>query len=850
MRFRLACVLGISLILTAVATYGGTNQWTRVGNDGGTIQSLAVDPLTPATIFAGLYLDGGVWKSTDSAAHWQQSSVGIGPYSIASIGVSPVHSGIVLAVGSLGPLYRSTDEGSTWTAVLQVNSYRATAFAYVPSSSTVYFGAGAALYRSTDDGATWTSSTKFSNDAIQAIVATASTLYVGYMNNGIYASGDGGVTWSGVNGSLPSSSGSYDLQFLVGDPQNASVLYTTVSDGKLYKTTDGATTWSAVSSTSYPFLYVQPVTSYLFAVGSAAPAAGLHVLESTDGGATFTAVSGHITGGAGIVAFNPAASSTLYANLDEGVYKSTDGGSTWSSANTGLRGHHALSLSFSPSVTGEYWAGLYTALTRTLDGGSTFAFFYPTSLAPAGDVIAVHPTNGSLVVADSFQACFPCASSGVVRTTDGGTTWTAAANPAYPTGTEALFLSSIVFDPSNPDTAYMGSSSGFSSNHIYKTTDAGNSFAVSSTGMTGFGHVPVDMALTHPTSSTTTVFTADLSAGVYRSTDAGASWQQVTTGLPSPAGCSAAAVDPTTSSVVYASMTATTGSGLYKSSDGGNSWSMVGSGLPGNSAPSSLAIDPTATSVIYAGFSGYSGVYRSADSGATFSPFSAGLSNLYVSKIATDPSNHNHLVIATTGGGLWEMTFDSATTGPAVPTNLTATANATQVQLSWTASTGAVHYDVERTAAPHAYSPIGSPTSNAYPDGAVSAGVTYVYRVRAVDGSGNASSFSEPVAATTIAFTDDPIVAGVTIIKAVHLTELREAVNAMLAAAGEPALGGLTDPSLAAGTTIRAAHITELRTALNQARTAMGLPSLTFSTLAAGTTIHATDVQTLRDAVK
>jgi hypothetical protein len=182
------------------------------------------------------------------------------------------------------------------------------------------------------------------------------------------------------------------------------------------------------------------------------------------------------------------------------------------------------------------------------------------------------------------------------------------------------------------------------------------------------------------------------------------------------------------------------------------------------------------------------------------------------------------------------------TVGPATPANLVATAaTTTQVGLTWSASAGATQYEVQRGGAT-----ITTTAATNYTDNGVTAGNSYVYRVRALAAAARASSLSAPDVATTILFTDDPVVAG-TIVKAVHVTQLRQAANAMRVAAG---LGTF---SFADSPTVRAVHITELRTAINAARTTLGLTSLVFTdpTLTPGvSTVRAPHVQELRAGVK
>lgn len=184
--------------------------------------------------------------------------------------------------------------------------------------------------------------------------------------------------------------------------------------------------------------------------------------------------------------------------------------------------------------------------------------------------------------------------------------------------------------------------------------------------------------------------------------------------------------------------------------------------------------------------------------------------------------------------------------GPATPTGVAATASSTaQVNVTWNNASGATQFQVWR-----GNSLLTTTGLLNFTDNTVSAGTSYVYKVRALDAASRPSSYSTPDVATTIVFTDDPVVAATTAIKATHVTQLRTAVNAMRTAAGLGA-ASFTDVSLA-GVKVKAVHIQELRTALAAARSVFGLPStFTDPTLTATTsTVRGVHVQELRAGVK
>lgn len=168
------------------------------------------------------------------------------------------------------------------------------------------------------------------------------------------------------------------------------------------------------------------------------------------------------------------------------------------------------------------------------------------------------------------------------------------------------------------------------------------------------------------------------------------------------------------------------------------------------------------------------------------------------------------------------------------PTNLNALTlsnlPAPQISVSWGATTGADHYEIERTTNINgAYTTLSSNwTSTTYTDTNVTAVTAYLYRVRAVDSFGNGSPYSNLDVATAINFTDDTLISQSTLVKAAHVNELRQAVDAVRSAANlAPANwgGNVTQFS----TTIQATHVDDLRTNLNAALAALGLPSCTYT---------------------
>ena len=153
-----------------------------------------------------------------------------------------------------------------------------------------------------------------------------------------------------------------------------------------------------------------------------------------------------------------------------------------------------------------------------------------------------------------------------------------------------------------------------------------------------------------------------------------------------------------------------------------------------------------------------------------------------------------------------------------------------QVSVDWNATTGAHHYELEKTSnINQPYQPVATNiTATTFTDTNVTPVTAYLYRVRAVDANGNVSAYSNIDVATAISFTDDTITTQTTPVRAAHINELRQSVDAIRATANLGTVnwgGSVTQNS----TLIQATHIQDLRTNLNQARGALNLSPCSFS---------------------
>jgi len=612
-----------SLLFFSIKANAGT--WTSNGPEGGLVYALAIDPVTPSTIYAGGR--GGVYKSTNGGASWSQMSSGLTSTDIMALAIDPVTPSTIYA-GGRGGVYKSTNGGANWSQMTSTHVY---ALAIDPvTPSTVYAGnSNVGVYKSTDGGTSWSQmSSGLTDTDIRALAidpVTPSTIYAGTLNGGVFKSTNGGASWSAIMpaGTCTLNSGLINphVNALAIDPVTPSTIYAG-SSGGVYKSTNGGASWSQMSSgltgTNIMALAIDPVTpstiyagytGYSSYTGRTSGRGG--VCKSTNGGASwFQMNSGLTTYWVHALAIDPVTPSTIYAGSSGGVYKSTNGGASWSQMSSGLT---------------TYWV----------------------------HALAIDPVTPSTIYAGS-------SGGGVFKSTNGGASWF-----QMNSGLTGTYVYDLAIDPVTPSTIYaaMGNSG------VYKSMDGGASWSRMNSLETGFLSTAVYALAIHPGGGViigprwssvgnivwnsvhalaidpvtpSTIYAGN--GGIHKSTDGGSNWFRRSYGLAS-IDVRALAIDPVTPSTVYAG----TYDGVFKSTNGGASWSPMNSGL--STSVRALAIDPVTPNTIYAGTGG--GVFKSTNGGASWSPMNSGLTDTHIYALAIDPSTPSTIYAGTYGGGVF-----------------------------------------------------------------------------------------------------------------------------------------------------------------------------------------------------
>lgn len=322
-----------------------------------------------------------------------------------------------------------------------------------------------------------------------------------------------------------------------------------------------------------------------------------------------------------------------------GVYRSTDGGRTWTAPPGGapFPGYAVTSLVVDPQRVGTVWAGLTGVvkgglLVRSDDAARSWTVVRRWPERAEARVVAVTVLAGRKVVAVGGD-------TGLEVSEDGGATWRPSQPPLDP-GSGVSFLA---FHPLKPGVLYTGSY-----RHPFRSTDLGRSWARIAGGMVEDTQVfYLDFSPTDPND-----LWAATCGWVYRTTDGVATWKRYKEGLLDRR-THVVVRDPRDGDRILAG---TTG-GLFESRDAGRSFHRVSRET---TVVNALLFDPSDPSVLLVATES-EGILRSEDAGATLAASNTGLSEARVSAVAATASGTVVVARAADGasGGLW--TLDPAT---------------------------------------------------------------------------------------------------------------------------------------------------------------------------------------------
>lgn len=494
----------------------------------------------------------GVWRSADGGQTWCNSSDGLNLAGGVDVAYDPDDETIAYVLASPNSasnpqlqskdsgVWKSEDGGRTWRHVLHTEYYRAFSNKLIAfgaknqtDARTMYVGTHSeGLWKSEDGGETFSRCGAFPGTSVYDVYADdAGVVIAATTDAGVLRSDDGGQSWTEKNNGLP---GKRATSVAVNPGQQAN--WFAVVNGQVYKSMDSGESWQ----------YVDVPRTYMHA-GSAI---------------TKVLFGANRRGG----------TPTLYIGINGATYStrySKDLGESWELPaldNTTAfvktnNGYFSEAMAVHPTDPDTAWVPFDTTIYKTADGGETFT---PSTGGFSGfrasDFLFDEQDAGNIIIAGIDRGLAKAGNTGVSSIypaihylTDDATN-----NIRYGSG-NAKTVHAIARDPQNPQHLIMNVGNWGSEVILKQSFDGGNSWQE----IAGTENKTSQNITYHPQDSNV------IYAGKNFSADGGATWTVLERSVE--------AVSPVNGDVVWAK----DNSSVYKSTDRGQSWQRIAANISG-----------------------------------------------------------------------------------------------------------------------------------------------------------------------------------------------------------------------------------------------------------------------------
>jgi photosystem II stability/assembly factor-like uncharacterized protein len=779
------------------------SNWTSLGQSfdnggariGGRILCIAIDPSNSNNLWAGS-ASGGIWKSTNAGTTWSPLTTDLPVLGVSSILIDPTNSNVMYA--GTGEVYRvdtsnlgfnvwktrgtygigiikSEDGGLTWTQVLTKSSSQLFAIQEMQfdptNSNTIYAAATDGLYRSYDAGETWTQiyAAVYVKDieinpanTEQVVISTGNMLNP---NKGIYRTTNASSatpTFTKITSGLPASfEGSITLDH-AGTVLMASIgisSSTAASNREIYSSSNFGSTWNVVGGTtagtttnhsSYQFWFAHVVAVNPFHTDSLLfGGVGLYRYQVST--TSRTTVSG-VHADHHDIKFDPVNRGRIYVCNDGGIYKSTNGGVTFSAINNGLNATQFYASLGVSRTDANVMAGGLQDNGQVLFNGSVWN--QVTWAGGDGTSCAIDPNNDNriLVSRDARQ---------VYRSIDGGGSGGAVSSYwGFVADSRTAFVAPVAFSKTRPDSVYIGT------DNLHISTNGGGSFSdnaysTATNYIEALHKTAITLAVSPTNSQKLYVSTSPFAQydndnnnihvtgqpNILKTTTGNTPFTSIKGSLPDRF-IMDMAISPTYDDSVFVALGGFGTSHIYVTGNGGSTWTARSAGLP--DVPfNAIVFDPLNPKIIYAGCD--FGVYVSGDRGQTWVDYNSGFWDATL-VMDLQISADNKLIAATHGKGVFKTDLYSGGTLPAKLIDFGGVNRGNYNQLHWVMAEeiDIQKYELERSADGMNYQtvavkqPMNSLGQTTYThNDMLTTGVTeYYYRVKIfeADGSFNYSS--------------------------------------------------------------------------------------------------------------
>jgi photosystem II stability/assembly factor-like uncharacterized protein len=519
-------------------------------------------------------------------------------------------------------LLKSTDQGETWIHLPIAGPQRVTCAENNPNllfaQSMVVFPRPDIL-KSTDGGNSWSvvfTAPQFTFPSRIAISPHSSSVaYAGFSTgegaHSLYFSLNGGQTWDNATRfGFPPGVYVSDIVFDPSDPQYiyASVAYGLPDQVGVWRTVDGGLNWNrVVNGLTNPYVYSLAINLQSSSTLYAGVPEG--IFRSTDRGEHWTATGfSQATLFVSALQVDPITPQVIYAgtyssdaNEKIGVYKSTDGGASWSLMNSGLVDNWVQAMKLDPQNHTTLFVGTPAAFYRSTNAGVTWV--EKTRGIHTVAVSSITAINGVLNTNNAG------AGGGVFHnSSDGGVNWVTMRG--YDGNAASYPGQTMVSQRKNPSRIFATRSfrKFFFWHTFYRSFNCGVTWewlpGYLYGGMAGFLYLDPN--------ETSAIYDLN-SERLQRSTDLGDTWIQLygTTHPYCMAVDQSSGTEGHLSQTLYLSVAPQT---LLRSTDAGSSWSQLD--FPSVTA-TALIVDPTDNAILFAGTE-ENGILKSTDEGSSW----------------------------------------------------------------------------------------------------------------------------------------------------------------------------------------------------------------------------------------
>ncbi len=716
MKRLIAVTLAAALLGAAPAVkLTGKLQWRSIGPYiGGRVVAVAGVPSEPDVFYMGA-VQGGVWRSTNYGLTWENitdDKLPLEAYGIGALAVAPSNPKIIYAGTGEADIrqdfapgdgmYKTTNEGKTWTYAGLRETHMTTSLVIDPRDSNIVYATSMGhvfkpnpergVFKTTDGGKTWkkilfvderTGAAQVVMDAKNPSVLYASMwqaqrtawgLTSGGPGSGLYKTVDAGAHWSKISTNPGFAHGLLGKIGVAVSASNPNVVYAIVQakDGGVFRSADAGASWKRVNSEDklrqrafyYMAIFADPKNSNV----AFAPQVD-SVYKTTDGGKTWKALTPG--GDHHILWINPRNTDILLLGNDGGAQISVDGGNTWSTENnqpTGQFYHVALDNQFPFHVYGaQQDEGAYEGPSASNEG-LTLGMWHTVALGES-TFVAPQPDDPGTTYGSGYYSYLARLNTPTGEQKN-VTPW-----PLYQSGAWSPQLKyrwswthPIFFSPVDPHVLFEASQ------FVMRSDDYGQTWKTIGPDLTrndkrteGPSGGPISLdetnAETFPDISALAVspLTGDVIwAGsadglVHVTSDGGARWQLVTP-PQLPQWTQISSIEPSHVNRAAAYVTANRYMWddfrpyVYATTDYGAHWTQITRGLPSDQFVFAVRQDPREPRLLFTGTR--STVYASYDGGAQWQPLSLNLPHVQVRDLAVD-AREGELVAATHGRSFW-----------------------------------------------------------------------------------------------------------------------------------------------------------------------------------------------------